>query len=186
MAASDSSYENQRFLVLRRFRDLPPAVLSRSILESAAVECFLADDNTIRMDWFWSNLLGGVKLCVRRADADSAVSLLDQSVPDKFDVERVGEYQQPRCPKCQSLEISFRGLNKPVDYTRALLGGLLPRSRSLWECDSCGYQWPESNQKPPANFLTTASSILMIVLATETFLVWMLWLIEALRFAASR
>jgi ribosomal protein L37AE/L43A len=186
MTASDSPYENQRFLVLHRFRDLPPALLQGSILESAAVECFLADENTIRMDWFWSNLLGGVKLCVRRADADSAASLLSQSVPEKFDVEGVGEYQQPRCPKCQSLEISFRGLNKPVDYTRALLSGHLPRSRSLWECDSCGDEWPESNQKPPGNFLTTASSILLIVLAIETFLVWLLSLIEALRFAASR
>ncbi|SRR6266436_3727185 len=87
MATSDSSYENQRFFVLRRFRDLPPALLSRSILDSAAVECFLADENTIRMDWFWSNLLGGVKLCVRKADADSAASLLAQGVPEKFDVE---------------------------------------------------------------------------------------------------
>jgi ribosomal protein L37AE/L43A len=186
MAASDSQYENQRFLVLRRFRDLPHALLFRSILESGGIECFLADENTIRMDWFWSNLLGGVKLCVRKADADSAASLLGQGVPEKFDVEGVGEHQQPRCPKCQSLEVSFQGLNKAVDYTRALLGGHLPHSRSLWECDSCAYQWPESSEKPPANFLTTASSILLIFMATGTFLVWLFPLIEALRFAASR
>jgi len=183
MATSDPSYENQRFFVLRRFRDLPPALLSRSILDSAAVECFLADENTIRMDWFWSNLLGGVKLCVRRADADSAASLLAQGVPEKFDVEGVEEYQQPRCPKCRSLEISFQGLHKPVDYTRALLGGHLPHSQSLWECNSCGYQWPESNEKPPANLLTSASSVLLIVMTIGTILIWA---IAALRSVASR
>jgi len=168
MATSDSQYEDQRFLVLRRFRDLPPALLFRSILDSAAVECFLADENTIRMDWFWSNLLGGVKLCVRKTDADSAASLLGQDVPEKFEVEGVGEYQQARCSKCQSLEVSFQGLNKPVDYTRALLGGHLPHSRSLWECDSCGHQWPESNEKPPANLLISASSVLLIVMTIGT------------------
>ena len=187
MAISDSQYENQRFLVLRRFRDLPPALLFRSILDSAGVECFLADEHTIRLNWFWSDLLGGVKLCMRKADADSAGSLLAQGVPEKYDVEGVGEYAQPRCPKCQSLEISFQGMNKAVDYTRALLGGHLPHSRSLWECDSCGSQWPESDEKPPANFLISASSVLLMVMAIETIGGWLLWaIIAAARSAASR
>jgi hypothetical protein len=186
MATSDSQYENQRFLVLRRFRDLPDALLFDSILDSAAIECFLADENTIRMDWFWSNFLGGIKLCVRKADADSASSLLDQNVTEKFDVEGAGEYQQPRCPKCQLLEISFKGLNKPVDYTRALLGGPLPLHRSLWECDSCGHQWPESNEKPPTNLLTSTSSIFLIVIAIVTVSAVLSSVIADIRFAASR
>ena len=172
MATSDSQYENQRFLVLRRFRDLPSALLFGSLLDSAAIECFLADENTIRMDWFWSNLLGGVKLRVRKGDVDSAASLLGPGVPEKFDVEGVGEYQQPRCPNCRSLEISFQGLNKAVDYTRAFLGGHLPHSRILWECDSCGYQWPESNEKPPANWWISASSVLLFVMTIGTMLIW--------------
>lgn len=181
MATSDSRYENQQYLVLRRFRDLPDALLFGSILDSAAIECFLADENMIRMDWFWSNLLGRIKLCVRTADADGASSLLVQPVLERFDVGGIGEYQQPRCPNCQSLEVSFQGLNKAVDYTRALPGGPRPLHRSLWQCDSCGHQWPESNEKPPANFLTAASSSLLIVLTVETFLVWLVSLIEALR-----
>ncbi len=174
MAITDSEYENQRFIVLRRFRDMPEAFLFGSILDSAEIECYLADENTIRMDWFWSNFLGRIKLCVRKMDADAASSLLDQSVPEKFDVEGVGEYQQPRCPKCQSLEVSFRGLNKATDYTRALLGGPRPLHRSLWECDACGHQWPESNAKPPNNFLIAGSSILMIVMAIETLAVMLI------------
>ena len=105
------------------------------------------------MDWFWSNLLGGIKLYVRKADAETASSLLDPGVLEKFEVEGVGEYQQPRCPNCWSLEVSFRGLNRPVDYTRALLGGALPLHRSLWECDSCGHQWPESEGETASQLL---------------------------------
>lgn len=186
MANSDAEYENQRFHVIRRFRDLPDALFFDSILDSAAIESFLADENTIRMDWFWSNFLGGIKLCVRKSDADEVLSLLDQPILERFNVEGIGEFQQPRCPHCKSLEVSFQGLNKAVDYTRVLLGGPRPLHRSLWECDSCGHQWPESMEKPPANFLISASSILMIVWTVYNFLVWFLFLTEALRSAASR
>jgi len=186
MAITDTEYANQRFSVLRRYRDMPDAFLFGSILDSAGVEFYLADENTIRMDWFWSNLLGRIKLCVRSADADAASSLLDQGVPEKFDVEGVGEYLQPRCPVCQSLEVSFRGLNKAVDYVGALLGGPRPLHRSLWECDACGHQWPESNAKPPNNFLTAAPSIVLLWMVIETLLVWLMGVIMALRDAITR
>jgi hypothetical protein len=186
MATTDSQYENQRFLVLRRFRDLPDAHLFNSILDSAGIECFLADENTIRMDWFWSNLLGRIKLCVREVDADAASSLLEQSVPEVFGVEGMGEYQQPRCPNCRSLEVSFQGLNKAVDYTSALLGGPRPLHRSLWECDSCGHQWPESAEKPPNDFVISGSSILLFVIAIETLSVMLISVIVTLRDAITR
>ncbi len=165
---------------------MPDAFLFGSILDSAGIECYLADENTIRMDWFWSNLLGRIKLCVRKMDAETASSLLEQGIPEKFDVDGVGEYQQPRCPMCQSLEVSFRGLNKAVDYTRALLGGPRPLHRSLWECDACGYQWPESTEKPPNNFLIAAPSIVLLLMVIETLLVWLIGVIMALRDAISR
>jgi hypothetical protein len=186
MAITDAEYENQRFIVLRRYRDMPDAFLFSSMLGSADIEYYLADENTIRMDWFWSNLLGRIKLCVRRADADAAASLLEQGVPEEFEVEGVGKYQQPRCPVCQSLEISFRGLNKAVDYVGALLGGPRPLHRSLWECDACGHQWPESAEKPPNNLPIAASSILLILMAIGNFLGVLIAVIISLRDALSR
>jgi hypothetical protein len=161
MAITETEYEKLRFIVLRRFRDMPDAFLFSSILDSADIENYLADENLIRMDWFLSDFLGGIKLCVRNMDAETASSLLDQSVPERFYVEGVGEYEQPRCPSCASLEVSFRGLNKAVDYMSALLAGPWRLHRSLWECDACSHQWPESSAKPPNNFLISVSSILL-------------------------
>jgi hypothetical protein len=186
MAIIDAEYENQRFVVLRRYRDMPDAFLFSSVLDSAGIECYLADENTIRMDWFWSNLLGRIKLCVRKTDADDALSLLEQGVPESFDVDGVGEYQQPRCPMCQTLEVSFRGLNKAVDYTAALVGGPWPLHRSLWECDACGHQWPESSEKPPNNFLIAASSILLILMAIANFLEVLIVMLISVRDTKSR
>lgn len=62
MAITETEYQDQRFIVLRRFRDMPDAFLFSSILDSADIEYYLADENTIRMDWFWSDFLGRIKL----------------------------------------------------------------------------------------------------------------------------
>ena len=48
-------------VVLRRFRDIPAALVAKTILDSAEIECFLVDLNTVRMDWLYSNAIGGVK-----------------------------------------------------------------------------------------------------------------------------
>src|SRR6266404_4808276 len=66
-------------VMVKRFRDMPEAQVAESILDSAGIDCFLADENTIRMDWLWSNLLGGFKLMVRPEDLDAATQLLDQA-----------------------------------------------------------------------------------------------------------
>jgi len=68
-------------LTIRQFRDLPEALLAKSVLDSAGIECFLGDDNLIRMDWLWSNLLGGIKLRVRQEDALVASRLLEGDAP---------------------------------------------------------------------------------------------------------
>lgn len=69
--------ELRDLLTIRQFRDLPEALLAKSVLDSAGIDCFLGDDNLIRMDWLWSNLLGGIKLRVRQEDALVASRLLE-------------------------------------------------------------------------------------------------------------
>jgi hypothetical protein len=131
-----------RLVTLRKFRDLPEALVAKSILDSAGIQCFLADENTIRMDWFWSNLLGGVKLWVAGENADAAADLLKQDFSDGYYVDGVGEYRQTRCPNCQSSDTSFEGLNKPVVYLALLLLGVpIPLKRHGWKCHSCGHNW---------------------------------------------
>jgi hypothetical protein len=65
-----------RPIVLRKYRDMPEAFVARSLLEDAGIECFLQDDNVVRMDWFWSDAIGGIKLVVRQKDAEESERLL--------------------------------------------------------------------------------------------------------------
>jgi hypothetical protein len=135
--------EERDLVPLRRFRDLPEAQLAKGSLESSGIECFLTDDNMVRMDWFISNLLGGVKLLVNREDAEAAAAILDEPTPDTLDVEGVGEYEQPRCPQCQSLDVNFEQLNRKVAYTSAWLGVPIPLHTKAWTCRSCGHRWQD-------------------------------------------
>src|ERR1700730_11930302 len=131
-------------IVIRRYQHLPEALLSKSILDSTGIESILVDENLVRIDWFYSNLVGGIKLLVRGEDAATARELLEQATPEKFQVDGVGEYQQPRCPQCQSLDVAFNELNKRIAYGGMLLAGIPIQMRNEhWKCQSCGSEWED-------------------------------------------
>src|ERR1700730_12394424 len=139
-------------VTLRRFRDVPNALLAKSILDSAEIECFLCDENVIRMDWLWSNALGGIRLLVKEEDASVALELLDQTPMEKF-ATGTGEFKQPRCPSCDSLDISFEMTGRRLAYVTVAVGVPLPVKRGGWKCNSCGHAWhdsegPEQNTEP--------------------------------------
>gem|GEM_PF-6568602 len=69
-------------LTLRQFLTVQEAVMAKSILDSAGIESFLADENVISMNWLWSNALGGVKLQVRKTDVAVASELLEQTLSE--------------------------------------------------------------------------------------------------------
>jgi hypothetical protein len=142
-------------VTLRQFRDLPEALLAKGSLESAGIQAYLVDDNMIRMDWFISNLLGGIKLKVQPEDAEAANEILNQPIPEMLDVENMGNFEQPKCPKCQSLDVSHEELNKPVAYLSAYVGIPLPLYKKGWICHSCGAEWKEDGV--PANQNDSAS-----------------------------
>jgi hypothetical protein len=148
--ASGDEVEMRPMVTVRKFRDLPEAMFAKGSLESAGIECALLDDNMVRLDWFISNLLGGVKLQVRPEDVAAAEEILAQPIPENLDVSGVGEYKQPRCPRCQSLDVSFQELNKPIAYVSAYLGVPLPVRRRAWRCHSCRAEW-EDDGVPEAN-----------------------------------
>lgn len=130
-------------VTIRQFRDLPEALLAKGSLESSGIECFLQDDNLVRLDWFISNFIGGVKLCVQPQDAENALKLLDEPILEGLYVHGVGLYEQPRCPKCQSLDVNFQELDRPIAYTSAFLRMPMPIQRPGWHCQSCDAEWKD-------------------------------------------
>jgi hypothetical protein len=144
MTAHPDDSDPAGVVTIRKFRDLPEALLAKGSLESAGIECYLVDDNMVRMDWFISNLLGGVKLQVRPEDIEEATAILDMPIPEAIEVEGSGTYHQPHCPSCGSLDVSFEELNKPAAYVTAWAGLPIPLHRKAWRCDTCHREWEET------------------------------------------
>jgi hypothetical protein len=149
----DGEFEFQKMVTIRKFRDLPEALFAKGSLESAGIECALLDDNMVRLDWFISNLLGGVKLQVKPEDAASAEEILSQPIPENFDVAGVGQYDQPHCPKCHSLDVNFQE-TAPAAYVSAYLNVPIPFHRRAWRCHSCNAEWEDDGMPDPTGLRT--------------------------------
>jgi hypothetical protein len=74
---SEGEIDLRKLVPVRQFRDMPDALLAKGLLESAGIECFFGDDNIVRLDWFISNLVGGVKLLVKPEDAALSHEILE-------------------------------------------------------------------------------------------------------------
>jgi hypothetical protein len=70
--------ELRNLAIIRVFVDISEAMFAKGALESAGIECYLMDDNMVRLDWFMVNMLGGIKLAVAEEDADAARSFFNR------------------------------------------------------------------------------------------------------------
>jgi hypothetical protein len=131
-------------VTVRKFVYLPEALLAKGSLESAGIRSYLFDDNMINMNWFYSNALGGIKLKVQPEDVDAANEILNQPIPETIEIEGIGEYEQPRCPKCQSLDVSYRELDKFASYGSAYVGVPIPVHNKAWTCHACHHEWEDA------------------------------------------
>jgi len=136
-------------VMIARYGGVPEALVAKSMLDSAGIESFLGDENLVRLDWFYSNLAGGIKLMVREEDAETATAVLERNIPEKLEVAGVGEYEQPSCPKCGSLDVSFDGLDKRVAYTGFFLGVPIHLKHKGGKCHACGHEWEPVTETPP-------------------------------------
>ena len=67
---------SEDLVTVATFRNYVQAQFAQCRLLASGMLAFLFDDNTIRMDWFWSTALGGVKLRVPSGDRAEALEIL--------------------------------------------------------------------------------------------------------------
>ena len=78
LVEAPEEWQFRRLVTVRRYRDLAEAYVGRSLLESAGIPAWIADENLVRMDWFYSNLVGGMRLQVDERDEAAAREILEQ------------------------------------------------------------------------------------------------------------
>ena len=139
-------WEFRRLVTVRRYRDLAEAYAGRSLLESAGIPAWIADENLVRMDWFYSNLVGGMRLQVDERDEPAAREILEEGAPETIKYSEKEVYMQPTCPKCGSTEITLGGGTESGRSLVALyvLAIPVPPRKAGWYCEACGAQWMDA------------------------------------------
>ena len=144
-------WEFRRLVTVRRYRDLAEAYVGRSLLESASIPAWIADEHLVRMDWFYSNLVGGLRLQVDECDEAAAREILKEGAPETITYGKEEVYVQPTCPKCGSAEITLgsgteRGRSLVVLYVLSIP---VPPRQATWHCEACGAQWVDAGNGEP-------------------------------------
>ena len=144
-------WELRRLVTVRRYRDLAEAYVGRSVLESAGIPAWIADENLVRMDWFYSNLVGGMRLQVDEGEEAAAREILEEGAPGTIAYGAEEVYVQPTCPKCGSAEITLgsgteRGRSLVALYVLAIP---VPPREATWHCEACGARWVDTENREP-------------------------------------
>jgi len=122
------------------------AHILRLRLGAGDVEAFVQDENTIQVDWFLSNAIGGVRVQIDDGDMERAREILR----DHSDVKLEDDW--PTCPFCSSTHTAPDEFLRRLSFLFVWLASFpLPFARNAWKCVDCGKAWKERPAGPPEN-----------------------------------
>jgi hypothetical protein len=137
--------QSGEFATVRRYRDLSEAIVAKSLLESAGIPAWIRDENVARLEWQYSNLLGGLRLQVRADQESAAEAVLAQPIPETIAFSEQEKFEQPKCPTCGSMDITYEGASRGAALVSVTALSLpLPRGVTSWTCHACGARWHDS------------------------------------------
>jgi Tfp pilus assembly protein PilF len=133
------------------------AHLARGKLEGAGIPSFLAHEEIVALNYFWSNGFHGIKLQVTAENTSEALEVL-LNVPEAGEYELGEKDGQIQCARCGSYHTYYETYNLNLVYLASLLlilplliarvlfllllpAFLLLIPKREWSCQSCGRTW---------------------------------------------
>ena len=106
--------------IVARFTTVGEAEAARSALDAAGIPCRIGDENTVAVQWLYSNAIGGVKVLVAEEDREAALGVLRdvsreapadaEEEPEALDEDERSDEEVPSpgnednpCPACGSM-----------------------------------------------------------------------------------
>ncbi|MDQ6844615.1 MAG: DUF2007 domain-containing protein [Bacteroidota bacterium] len=128
-------------IVLRTFNNYFSANILLTKLRDAGIQCYLKDEHTVTMDPLLTNAVGGIKLVIKKEDAEEVFHIMQH-----FDEE----YRRSAiCPKCGSHDIDLVPKRSTANMITAILSWLFSdyavSAENVYQCGKCGF---ESNDLP--------------------------------------
>jgi len=132
------------FVTIATYDDYVTANFEKQKLDDNEITCYLADENTITIDWTLKNAVGGIKLRVLNNDIENAKRILAERT-DEIQVDHTIDsvHDELKCPKCGSNNTRAERLSKSsVGWSWLLLG--FPISINIIRqnrCFYCEHKW---------------------------------------------
>ncbi len=128
-------------IIVRTFNNYFSANILLTKLRDAGIQCYLKDEYTVTMDPLLTNAVGGIKLVIKKEDADEVRYLMSH-----FDEE----YRRSAvCPKCGSNDIELVPKRSAANLITAIVSWLFSdyavSAENVYQCGTCGF---ESNDLP--------------------------------------
>ena len=76
----------------------------------------------------------------------AAKEVLEQPIPERIAFAEGEEYEQPKCPTCGSLNVSFQNIDEATAFGSAWIGIPLPYTLDRWECKDCEAIWKDDDE----------------------------------------
>jgi len=132
-----------KLITIATFSQPIEAHVLKTKLESEEIECFIADENTVTMNWLYSNAIGGVKLQVKKSDFKRAIAIIQKKNDGKLTETKLDKNNNdPHCPKCNSTNVYYEKFSRRFAFISwILLGVALPFIKRKWKCNECGHEW---------------------------------------------
>jgi hypothetical protein len=135
---------SSNWITVASFSQPVEAHLARTRLEAEGITCVVSDEYLVRVDWYLSNAVGGVKLRVPASDAPRARELLRPRPRLLVTGGGVAADGEVICPRCRGDDVYFTRYNRRLAAAfTLLLGFLIPWRDRRWTCKQCGYAWKE-------------------------------------------
>jgi hypothetical protein len=165
-------YELESLVTVATYSSPWEAELARARLESEGIDSVVADAHLSRL--YCSNIVGGVKVQVRGEEATRAGDLLRElrPIPEIYLVTEE-DAAQPRCPGCNSDNITFERWSR-LGFVSSwlLLGFPLPVPRNRWLCNLCGADWKDEDAGPATDRAEEEDSMTELVTVARFTTPW--------------
>jgi tetratricopeptide (TPR) repeat protein len=123
-------------VTIRTFSFESEAYVASGRLDADGIPAVVVQGEIVAMNWLFSNMVHGAKLCVREEDVKRALDALEPAV----DAARPAM----RCPTCGSGSVRYEKYNLRWVYAIILLFRIpLPIRKERWMCRECGMSWKE-------------------------------------------
>lgn len=132
------------FVIVQSFNNYMDAHLLMSRLESEDIECWLQDENTVTINPILTNVVGGIKLLVKKEDFQRAAEIFRETENNRK--------QAVECPNCKGHNIELVTTpRKAANWLAALLtfflGDYALAAAKVHHCFDCGHEFADGKEE---------------------------------------